>query len=441
MRGSSRPKSNTHGYLNVTSGSPASSPQSAAAPGISVSTLLPLSAALLFALTCAAPGAAQEAAENDPAEAGTETVDGEPEEGTLGVLRVELAEARADVAALRESAVEKIDRYKDERARLDELTEEREAAESRAESAEDHHETARLGAARQAASAYKGGDLNMVHAWTGPEGPAEALERGALLSLFGKHRSADLDRAEASRIATDTLADAAGTAEQDQTEATEAADAAREAAQEAIDEQEERAKGLLEEQTKLEAAFADSQDTDSEAERRDEALTDARAAVTDGDGEVSTTDGAGDENPAESTDGDGGCTDTVTDGFDNGQIPESELCPLPQAGEQLRADAAEAFIELDGAFHSEFDRPMCVTDSYRPYHEQVRLFEEMLPGMAAEPGTSAHGLGIAVDLCGGVHELGSSEHQWMLDHGPDYGWDNPDWARGGFEPWHWEFTP
>ena len=29
----------------------------------------------------------------------------------------------------------------------------------------------------------------------------------------------------------------------------------------------------------------------------------------------------------------------------------------------------------------------------------------------------------------------------MLDHGPDYGWDNPDWARGGFEPWHWEFTP
>ena len=83
---------------------------------------------------------------------------------------------------------------------------------------------------------------------------------------------------------------------------------------------------------------------------------------------------------------------------------------------------------------------MCVTDSYRPYHEQVRLFQEMLPGMAARPGTSAHGLGIAVDLCGRVDVLDSAEHRWMLDNAPEYGWETPDWARDGFEPWHWEYT-
>ncbi|WP_017608106.1 D-alanyl-D-alanine carboxypeptidase family protein [Nocardiopsis xinjiangensis] len=99
-----------------------------------------------------------------------------------------------------------------------------------------------------------------------------------------------------------------------------------------------------------------------------------------------------------------------------------------------------AFLELDGAFREEFGRPVCVTDSYRPYHEQARLFQEMSPGMAAEPGTSRHGLGVAVDLCGGVEQLGAAEHEWMLDNAPGHGWGNPEWARGGFEPWHWEYS-
>ena len=115
------------------------------------------------------------------------------------------------------------------------------------------------------------------------------------------------------------------------------------------------------------------------------------------------------------------------------------MCTSPLYNASCSADAAVAFMELDGAFHEEFGRPMCVTDSYRPYHEQVRLFQEMSPGMAAEPGTSQHGLGVAVDLCGGVEQLGTAEHEWMLDHAPDHGWVNPEWARGGFEPWHWEY--
>jgi hypothetical protein len=378
--------------------------------------VLPLGTALILALSSAAPGAA------------------EPEgsaESELGDVRVELAELRSGMESLRRDAAERIERYQEESARLKELTRAREAAEERFEAADGHGDQARTAAARQAATAYMGGDLSMVHAWGGPEGPSGLLERGAYLTLLGEHRSADLDRAEAARVATSTLAEAAETAEQDQIEAAEAAETAREEAEAAIEEQEGYVETLLEEQTRLEARLARERDADSEEERREEALADARTAAA----APEDSDGAPDS-------GDHGCTaGGGTAGHANGRLPESLLCPLPQPGERLRADAAQAFIELDGAFRSEFGRQMCVADSYRPYHEQVRLFEQMRPGMAARPGTSQHGLGVAVDLCGGVHRVGTPEHEWMLATAPDYGWDNPDWARNGFEPWHWEFTP
>ncbi len=416
MRTSPRPGPITRSHIQIAQGIPRSSGQSRALRRFSVRTLLPLSTALLFAVTCAAPGTAGVA---------------DPEPADLDRLRVELATARAEAAALRESATERILAYEEESARLEELTGEREAADHRADAADRHHEGARLGAARQAASAYKGADLSLMQAWTSPEGPTHALERGAYLLLFGERRSADLSRAQASQVATDTLAGAAEAAEQEQAEATEAADTARETALEAIAAQEGRTEKLLEQQTRLEAALADTRDPGDEEARRKQALADARGAVGGAEGARES---------AQEAAGDGGCAGGTGD-FENGRAPDGVLCPLPQPGERLRADAAAAFIELDGDFRSEFGRPMCVTDSYRPYHEQVRLFQEMLPGMAAEPGTSAHGLGVAVDLCGGVNELDAPEHRWMLDHGPEHGWDNPEWARGGFEPWHWEFTP
>ncbi|MFE9242121.1 D-alanyl-D-alanine carboxypeptidase family protein [Nocardiopsis sp. NPDC006938] len=327
---------------------------------------------------------------------------------------MELATARAEVASLRESAQERISAYEEESARLDELTGRRESAESRADAAERRHEGTRLGAARQAAGAYKGVDLSLMRAWIDPEGPTRALERGSYLTLFGEHRSADLARARASRVASDTLAETARTAEREQAEATEAAEDAREAAEAAITAQEERSERLLDQQTRLEKAMAAAPATGKEAR-------------TAGPPEREAPEGCAEK---------GGSADV-----ENGRVPQTLLCPLPQAGERLRADAATAFVALDRDFRSEFGRPMCVTDSYRPYHEQVRLFQEMLPGMAARPGTSAHGLGLAVDLCGGVNELDAPEHRWMLDHAPEHGWHNPEWARDGFEPWHWEFTP
>ncbi len=48
----------------------------------------------------------------------------------------------------------------------------------------------------------------------------------------------------------------------------------------------------------------------------------------------------------------------------------------------------------------------------------------------------------AVDLCGGVERFDTAEHEWMLAHGPAYGWIHPSWAGAGGsrpEPWHFEY--
>src|SRR5699024_2322298 len=63
------------------------------------------------------------------------------------------------------------------------------------------------------------------------------------------------------------------------------------------------------------------------------------------------------------------------------------------------------------------------------------------PGLAAKPGTALHGWGIALDLGGGVASK-SGAWDWPVEHGDEYGWENPGWAKSSMdEPWHWEYTP
>ncbi|MFD0903288.1 M15 family metallopeptidase [Actinomadura sediminis] len=126
--------------------------------------------------------------------------------------------------------------------------------------------------------------------------------------------------------------------------------------------------------------------------------------------------------------------------YANGRIPDEELCPLPQEDESLRADAAAAFYELNAAYHERFGEEMCVRSSYRSYERQAELYESMPAGMAAAPGNSKHGLGIAADLCGGVEEEGTPQFEWLEDNAGEYGWFHPDWAYSNpYEPWHWEY--
>ena len=91
----------------------------------------------------------------------------------------------------------------------------------------------------------------------------------------------------------------------------------------------------------------------------------------------------------------------------------------------------------------EFGTPICVTDSYRTYDEQVRLKREK-PGLAAEPGTSNHGWGMATDLCGGIQNDGTAANNWLRQNAGRFAWFHPSWAdpggSGPYEPWHWEYA-
>ncbi|MEZ0166019.1 D-alanyl-D-alanine carboxypeptidase family protein [Kineococcus sp. LSe6-4] len=137
------------------------------------------------------------------------------------------------------------------------------------------------------------------------------------------------------------------------------------------------------------------------------------------------------------------CAGGTLTGFPNGLLPLEALCPLPSApGMVLRADAAHAFEALSQAFQADFGTPLAVTDAYRSLAAQVDV-KARKPGLAAAPGTSRHGLGLAVDLGGGVQDAGSVQHQWMDRNAALFGFVNPAWAQGSpgpFEPWHWEFV-
>jgi zinc D-Ala-D-Ala carboxypeptidase len=141
---------------------------------------------------------------------------------------------------------------------------------------------------------------------------------------------------------------------------------------------------------------------------------------------------------------DGPCrvTDAARD-YPNGRVPEDSLCDLPQDRQKLHTTAANAFWRLNGAYRDEFGKNLCVSSSYRTFEEQASL-RKAKPGLAAKAGTSNHGWGLAVDLCGGIDNFGTPQYRWMADKAGEFGFENPSWARQGGskpEPWHWEYAP
>jgi hypothetical protein len=128
--------------------------------------------------------------------------------------------------------------------------------------------------------------------------------------------------------------------------------------------------------------------------------------------------------------------------YTNGEVPDDALCSAtPDGAQHLRCDAAVAYRLLDAAYDDAFGTSICITDSYRSRAGQEDVFRHK-PGLAATPGTSNHGWGVATDLCGGIERFDTPEHDWMVTHGPALGWVHPSWAGAGGsrpEPWHFEY--
>ena len=122
-------------------------------------------------------------------------------------------------------------------------------------------------------------------------------------------------------------------------------------------------------------------------------------------------------------------------GYGNGKIPPSALEQVGDTRHRLWAPAAESLTRMmadakkDGV-------TIGITDSYRPYDEQVDLARRKglysQGGLAAKPGTSEHGWGMAADL-----DLNSKAQSWMHQNAARYGFVN-NVAR---ESWHWAYKP
>jgi LAS superfamily LD-carboxypeptidase LdcB len=121
--------------------------------------------------------------------------------------------------------------------------------------------------------------------------------------------------------------------------------------------------------------------------------------------------------------------------YGNGKIPASALSKVGGTDHKLWAPAAESLTRMiadakrDGV-------TIGITDSYRPYSEQVDLARRKglysQGGLAAKPGTSEHGWGMAADL-----DLNSKALTWMRANAEKYGFDE----NVPRESWHWAYKP
>lgn len=126
--------------------------------------------------------------------------------------------------------------------------------------------------------------------------------------------------------------------------------------------------------------------------------------------------------------------------YRNGQIPQGAMQSLSWApNARMRSDAASQFERLNEAFRKQFGRNIPITDSYRSLQGQIDI-KRRKPGLAATPGRSNHGWGLAVDLGGGINRESTPENRWMYQNAAKFGFGrsaDPRVAR--IEPWHWEF--
>ncbi len=103
------------------------------------------------------------------------------------------------------------------------------------------------------------------------------------------------------------------------------------------------------------------------------------------------------------------------------------LPPAAAAWEAMRADAAADGIDLE------------LIGAYRSYESQARAHQAYLEGRKSArvlpPGTSEHGVGLAIDVTNGATiGPGDPEWAWMDANARDYGWFPIE-----TESWHWEF--
>ncbi|GMA34236.1 M15 family metallopeptidase [Demequina litorisediminis] len=105
----------------------------------------------------------------------------------------------------------------------------------------------------------------------------------------------------------------------------------------------------------------------------------------------------------------------------NGLLPATALCPLPwDVTEALACPAAAGLETLNAAFRAQFGQDIPVADAYRSLAGQ-RAARADRGWLAAQPGTSMHGWGAAIDLSPSQARWRLWGRRVRLDHRPRTG--------------------
>jgi lysozyme len=119
----------------------------------------------------------------------------------------------------------------------------------------------------------------------------------------------------------------------------------------------------------------------------------------------------------------------------NGRLPKKDLAQVyhPELTLYLRKDAAASFNTMN-LVARRLRVPLYATgpiSAYRSYAQQVEA-KRLYGSNAATPGTSNHGLGLAIDIPGAAQQA-------MINRiGAKFGWQKK-WSDASWEPWHFKW--
>jgi LAS superfamily LD-carboxypeptidase LdcB len=133
--------------------------------------------------------------------------------------------------------------------------------------------------------------------------------------------------------------------------------------------------------------------------------------------------------------------------YKNGEIPENKLRAINNASKYIGAITSDGGkIRLYDKASLALDRlilaaeqariPVKINSAYRTFNDQVRV-RRQYPNDSAEPGTSNHGFGLAVDFATpGLQRIkpGDKLYDWLAINGTKFGF-----KRIKKESWHWEY--
>jgi len=120
----------------------------------------------------------------------------------------------------------------------------------------------------------------------------------------------------------------------------------------------------------------------------------------------------------------------------NGYFTDSELSPIAGGG-QLANSAAAAWNALAAKVYKEEGWKLSASEAYRDIARQNYFWNLYLSGkgnLAARPGTSNHGVGLAVDLST------YTDRNYIDKYGAAFGWSK-SWSDAPSEWWHIKYQP